>query len=270
MIRRCVQAPRRIRFGDLNGLCNLVFGSTLHNRAMSLTTSAVHEQRTGAIAELTPNAIDEILAESSQARKSSSAFVVPRSPEQHSPFKIIRSRPWRADARSSSATVQEERRPTTQRLVEREYPEPEEWKIQKRALKQKFGDAPWEPKKRLSPDALAGIRAVHAQFPGDFTTEKLAAQFEVSPEVIRRILKSSWVPKPEEAAMRQQRWFRRGEKIWERYAEQGLKPPQKWRITGIGIESRPRRRSLETSRVDGVVTTKRKPYRGNPAATSFV
>ncbi|KAJ1299931.1 hypothetical protein OPQ81_005372 [Rhizoctonia solani] len=67
------------------------------------------------------------------------------------------------------------------------------WAIQKDALKKKFPEG-WAPRKRLSPDALNGIRALHQQFPDMYTTETLANKFEVSPEAIRRILKPSGSP----------------------------------------------------------------------------
>ncbi|KAH6688616.1 hypothetical protein F5X68DRAFT_206044 [Plectosphaerella plurivora] len=108
----------------------------------------------------------------------------------------------------------------------------ESWQVQKAALKEKFPEG-WRPMKRLSPDAVAGIRALHAQFPDQYTTPQLAKQFEVSAEAIRRILKSKWAPSPEEEEMRQERWFRRGKSVWSRYAELGMKPPQKWRREGV-------------------------------------
>jgi len=109
----------------------------------------------------------------------------------------------------------------------------EPWQIQKAAIKEKFDDG-WNPRKRLSPDALEGIRAIHAQFPEQYTTSVLAAKFEVSPEVIRRILKSRWTPSEEEEADRKRRWFSRGENIWGRYAELGMHPPARWRKLGVG------------------------------------
>jgi hypothetical protein len=109
----------------------------------------------------------------------------------------------------------------------------EPWQVQKAALKEKFPDG-WNPRKRLSPDALVGIRAIHSQFPEQYTTHVLAEKFEVSPEAIRRILKSKWTPKEEEELDRQRRWFSRGQKVWGRYAELGLKPPARWRQLGIG------------------------------------
>lgn len=112
-------------------------------------------------------------------------------------------------------------------------PEKEQWQIQKAALKGKFPEG-WAPLKRLSPDAMVGIRALHAQMPEKYTTEVLAQNFEVSAEGIRRILKSKWVPTAEVQTDRELRWFRRGEKVWSRYAELGVKPPRRWRDAGIG------------------------------------
>ncbi|OLN92003.1 Required for respiratory growth protein 9, mitochondrial [Colletotrichum chlorophyti] len=111
-------------------------------------------------------------------------------------------------------------------------PKREHWQIQKEALKKKFPEG-WKPLKRLSPDAMAGIRALHAQFPQEYTLRVLADKFEVSPEAIRRILKSKWQAAPEEEEKRQERWFRRGVSVWTRYAEMGVKPPSKWRREGV-------------------------------------
>ncbi|OIW27349.1 hypothetical protein CONLIGDRAFT_425416 [Coniochaeta ligniaria NRRL 30616] len=111
-------------------------------------------------------------------------------------------------------------------------PKKENWQLQKAALKEKFPEG-WSPRKRLSPDALAGIRALHQQFPEEYTTEVLANKFEVSAEAIRRILKSKWEPQPEEEVERQERWFNRGKRIWSAWAEEGKKPPTKWRKEGI-------------------------------------
>ncbi|KAI0853758.1 hypothetical protein F5Y00DRAFT_223537 [Daldinia vernicosa] len=108
----------------------------------------------------------------------------------------------------------------------------EPWQIQKEVLKAKFPEG-WRPRKRLSPDALEGIRALHAQFPEDYTTEVLANKFMVSPEAIRRILRTKWTPTPEEEMHRTQRWFNRGKNIWSQMAALGKKPPRKWRREGI-------------------------------------
>ncbi|KAG9233903.1 hypothetical protein BJ875DRAFT_462976 [Amylocarpus encephaloides] len=112
-------------------------------------------------------------------------------------------------------------------------PRKESWQSHKAAMKEKFPDG-WNPQKRLSPDAISGIRALHAQDPETYTSAMLAEQFKVSPEAIRRILKSKWQPTADVQINREMRWFRRGERVWSRYAELGLKPPRQWRDEGIG------------------------------------
>lgn len=103
----------------------------------------------------------------------------------------------------------------------------EEWQIQRAALKRKFADQPWSPRKKLSPDALDGIRALHDSDPQKYSTPVLAEQFQVSPEAIRRILSSKWRPSEEEAQRRREAWARRHDRIWDHMAELGLRPPRK-------------------------------------------
>lgn len=100
----------------------------------------------------------------------------------------------------------------------------EDWEIQRAALKRKFAGQPWAPRKRLSPDALDGIRALHDSDPQKYSTPVLAEQFEVSAEAIRRILSSKWRPSEEEAARRREAWARRHDRIWDHMAELGLRP----------------------------------------------
>ncbi|KAL5089738.1 hypothetical protein Trisim1_005133 [Trichoderma cf. simile WF8] len=132
-------------------------------------------------------------------------------------------RPNSAETQSTDSVGQSSKsRPRTQ----------EPWQVQKAALKEKFPEG-WQPRKRLSPDALAGIRALNAQFPDVYTTDALADKFQVSREAIRRILKSNWRPSVDEEEDRQQRWFKRGKQVWEQKAALGIKPPQRWRMEGI-------------------------------------
>ena len=112
-----------------------------------------------------------------------------------------------------------------------------DWKTQKHALKKKFGDEKWAPRKRLSPDAMEGVRTLHAQDPEAHSTEMLAERFQVSPEAIRRILKGKWKPTEEEQTERQLRWVRRGERIWTGKAGEGMKPPRRWRDMGVNRAS---------------------------------
>jgi hypothetical protein len=114
---------------------------------------------------------------------------------------------------------------------------PEPWQIQKAALKEKLGGLAWSPRKKLSPDTMEGIRHLHQTRPRDFTTEVLANHFKVSPEAIRRILKSKWRPSDEEHEDKLRRWDKRGERIWSNLVELGVKPPKRWREMGVGRAS---------------------------------
>ncbi|KAF2257037.1 hypothetical protein BU26DRAFT_34424 [Trematosphaeria pertusa] len=112
------------------------------------------------------------------------------------------------------------------------------WLVEKEAVKQKLGGAAWNPRKKLSPDTMEGIRHLHETQPDRFTTPILAQHFQVSPEAIRRILKSKWRPSDEEQEERLKRWDKRGEKIWSNLVELGIKPPKKWREMGVGRAER--------------------------------
>ena len=103
----------------------------------------------------------------------------------------------------------------------------EPWQTQKDALKRKFGDAGWNPRKKLSPDTMQGIRALHAEDPERYSTASLAEHFKVSPEAIRRILKSKWGGSEKEMEKRRERWAKRHDRIWDQQAELGLRPKRK-------------------------------------------
>ena len=118
----------------------------------------------------------------------------------------------------------------------------EPWQIQKAALSHKFGKQGWQPNKRLSPDTLEGIRALHVSDPGNYNTETLAQHFHITPEAIRRILKSKWRPNEEEAEERRLRWEKRGVKKWREMAELGIRPPAKWRALGVKTQEQEGRR----------------------------
>ncbi|CUS22430.1 LAQU0S05e05182g1_1 [Lachancea quebecensis] len=89
-----------------------------------------------------------------------------------------------------------------------------EWKRQKLALKDKFKGQQWNPKKKLSREQMENVRLLKRHFPETSATE-LSERFHVSPEVIRRILKSKWQPNEEEQSQLQTRWKRRSERINE-------------------------------------------------------
>ena len=127
------------------------------------------------------------------------------------------------------------KRPRRRRTLAPQNTEPREkqpWQAQKDALQRKF-PLGWAPPKKLSPDALSGLRALHAQFPETYTTPVLSDLFGVSPEAVRRILKSKWSPSTtEEEEDRRARWVRRGERVGERWAGLGVKVPSRWRPEG--------------------------------------
>lgn len=98
----------------------------------------------------------------------------------------------------------------------------EPWFVYKQALKKKFPEG-WNPRKKISPDAMEGMRALNAQYPEECTREVLANQFKISQEAVRRILRSK--PKPEAMQARQRtRWAKRHDQIWDNFSELGLRP----------------------------------------------
>ncbi|AQZ14585.1 RRG9 (YNL213C) [Zygosaccharomyces parabailii] len=90
------------------------------------------------------------------------------------------------------------------------------WKIQQLALRKKFGGERWNPSKKLSREQMEGLRLIKTQFP-HLTARDLGEQFKVSPEVVRRILKTKWQPNEKEMARIQERWQRRGDRIQQMY-----------------------------------------------------
>ncbi|PGH05760.1 required for respiratory growth protein 9, mitochondrial [Blastomyces parvus] len=118
--------------------------------------------------------------------------------------------------RSSKSTAQSREKPDTPRKLE-------PWQIQKQALKKKFPEG-WNPRKRLHPDTLDTIRHLHQQDPVTYSTPALAQEYKLSPEAIRRILKSKFQPSPEIAAERRERWEKRRKRIWSHMSEIGVRP----------------------------------------------
>lgn len=73
---------------------------------------------------------------------------------------------------------------------------PTQWAQHHKTIKQQFPDG-WSPPRKLSRDAMDGLRSLHAANPELFTTPVLAEKFRISPEAVRRILKSKWHPSQE-------------------------------------------------------------------------
>ncbi|TFK73495.1 hypothetical protein BDN72DRAFT_834623 [Pluteus cervinus] len=72
-------------------------------------------------------------------------------------------------------------------------PTPTEWKQHREVMKENFPDG-WSPPRKLSREAMDGLRQLHHFDPDTFTTPVLADKFRISPEAVRRILKSKWEP----------------------------------------------------------------------------
>ncbi|KAG8955121.1 Required for respiratory growth protein 9 mitochondrial [Tulasnella sp. 424] len=81
---------------------------------------------------------------------------------------------------------------TSQKGLQRE-PVPEPYLAHRAAMKRKFPEG-WNPPKKLSRQLMDDMRALRRLDPEKFTTDVLASQFRVSPEAVRRILRSRWTP----------------------------------------------------------------------------
>lgn len=91
----------------------------------------------------------------------------------------------------------EEKKPIIKRIPGQLPPTPPRAKAHREAMKKAYPNG-WSPPRKLSRQAMDAMRSLHATDPESFTTPLLAAQFHVSPEAVRRILKSKWEPTKEE------------------------------------------------------------------------
>lgn len=76
---------------------------------------------------------------------------------------------------------------------------PEEWRRHRLAIKEAFPQG-WSPPRKLSREAMDGMRAMHIYDKRTFSTPVLAEKFKISPEAVRRILRSKWEPSREQRA----------------------------------------------------------------------
>ena len=91
-------------------------------------------------------------------------------------------------------------------------PTPASHTAHRASLRQQF-PAGWSPPRKLSREAMDGLRFLHRIDPSAFSTPVLADRFRISPEAVRRILKSKWAPSREEQAR-----FARRERQWKEEA----------------------------------------------------
>ncbi|KAF9445804.1 hypothetical protein P691DRAFT_805200 [Macrolepiota fuliginosa MF-IS2] len=78
-------------------------------------------------------------------------------------------------------------------------PTPTEWRAHRESLKRAFPNG-WSPPRKLSREAMDGLRELNRFDPQKFSTPVLAERFKISPEAVRRILKSKWEPSPQRRA----------------------------------------------------------------------
>ncbi|KAK1226214.1 Required for respiratory growth protein 9 mitochondrial [Marasmius sp. AFHP31] len=75
-------------------------------------------------------------------------------------------------------------------------PTPLEHKAHRASMKRTFPEG-WNPPKKLSREAMEGLRELYHLDKEKFSTPVLAQKFKISPEAVRRILKSKWQPTEE-------------------------------------------------------------------------
>ena len=150
--------------------------------------------------------------------------------ESRSPRKQQGPRHGKEERSTGRTRTRDEQRSTKNQTFDPLQPRPklDKWAEQKNGLREKFPEG-WNPRKKLSPDAMEGIRALHEQDSVKYSTPVLAEQFRVSPEAIRRILKSKWLNKAGGGKMeeRRERWAERHDRIWDAQAELGLRPQRR-------------------------------------------
>lgn len=124
--------------------------------------------------------------------------------------------------RSARGSRTREQPPEVEATPEREPLNPPEWLKHRRAMKDKFPDG-WSPPKRISREASELLRILQRSDPATYTTVTLAERFKISPEAVRRILKSQFELSPEEKAKREEKRLRREALRREQEREEGGK-----------------------------------------------
>ncbi|KAF8498867.1 hypothetical protein JB92DRAFT_2795401 [Gautieria morchelliformis] len=132
------------------------------------------------------------------------------------------------------------RAPAPDRRPPPQTPTPYEYNQHRLALRKAFPQG-WSPPRKISRDAMDGLRMLHNHSPEIFTTPVLAERFKISPEAVRRILKSRWVPSKErkeelkmmDEARKVERRRKRVGKEWTEGVDKGL---LKYKCTGSDAE----------------------------------
>lgn len=109
--------------------------------------------------------------------------------------------------RDSARKGRTEQRPGQAAEEEDEPRNPPAWLKHRRTIKDKFPEG-WAPPKRISREASELLRILQRSDPTVYTTPTLADRFKISPEAVRRILKSQFELSPEEKNKREQKRLR--------------------------------------------------------------
>ena len=100
-----------------------------------------------------------------------------------------------------SLSFAEHERPPIHRISKKAIrnPTPVAARLHRERMKRSFPEG-WSPPHKLSRQAMDGLRVLHMHDPETFSTPMLAERFRISPEAVRRILRSNWEPLPEQTA----------------------------------------------------------------------
>lgn len=79
-------------------------------------------------------------------------------------------------------------------------PTPFEYKAHRQTIRKEFPEG-WAPPRKLSREAMDAVRQLYHLDPEKFNTPMIADKFKISPEAVRRILKSKWEPSAERRAV---------------------------------------------------------------------
>lgn len=136
------------------------------------------------------------------------------------PVHLLRKRNWRLGGipapppiRAEPSVDLSEELPEVDRPIHGRVPRnrrtPEYYAKYRAVIKKNFPEG-WSPPRKLSREAMDGLRELHRFNPEMFSTPVLAEKFRISPEAVRRILKSKWEPSRERrmqlAEKRRKQW----------------------------------------------------------------
>ncbi|RIA79184.1 hypothetical protein C1645_746076 [Glomus cerebriforme] len=94
------------------------------------------------------------------------------------------------------------------------------WLRHRFATKERIGFKDWKPHKKVNREVMDKIRWLHNQLPEEYNAEKLSKHFKISPESIRRILKSKFIPNSEMLERQEQKYKEKLMKFKEKQKKQ--------------------------------------------------